>query len=155
MITLPAPDPILERIAPAMITYPGRMVDHYRTNARTYARALSAAWDARPEIAASLTDYRDPRSLPIGARPYLSPDRLSGFVITADAEIIGLWSAAPGRGDALVRAAIFTGGRRLDCFAGYLSDSLYYRHGFVVVDRQPNHTPGGPDVVWMEYRPVI
>lgn len=121
---------------------------HFRTNARRYARALSAAWDARPEIAAALTDYRDPRSLPIDARPYIAPDEQSGYIVRADGEIVGLWSAAPGRGDALVRDAVESGGSHLDCFDGYLP-RLYGRHGFVEIAREPNWTPGGPDVVWM------
>ena len=121
---------------------------HYRTSTRRYARALSAAWATRPEIAASLTDYRDPRSLPVGARPYIAPDDLSGFVVTADGEIVGLWSATRGRGRDLVADAIAAGGSHLDCFDGYLP-TLYAAHGFTETYREPNWTPGGPDVVWM------
>jgi hypothetical protein len=123
---------------------------HFPADHRLYRAALTLAWDARPEIAASVTDYRDDTHHSL--RPYLSADRQSGFMIAGD-EIVGVFSAVRGRGDALVRDAIAAGGRRLDCFDGYLT-RLYYRHGFVVTRRESNWSPGGPDVVWMTYRPV-
>lgn len=121
---------------------------HLRTSARRYARALAAAWDTRPEIAAALTDYRDPAAIPTGAACYVAPDDASGVIVTRGGEIVGLWSAARGRGDDLVRTALAAGGTRLDCFDGYLP-ALYARHGFAETAREPNWTPGGPDVVWM------
>lgn len=85
---------------------------------------------------------------PTGAgRYYLRPDRRSGFGIEGT-EIVCLFSRDHGLGDWLVEAAIRADGYRLNCFDGYLVD-LYQRHGFVETSREPNWTPGGPDVVYM------
>ncbi len=128
------------------------MTRHAPTTLRRYAAALTLAWDDRPEIADSLTDYRDHASLHPSLRAYLAPDARSGFLISGD-EIVGLFSTARGRGDDLVTDAVAAGGRRLDCFDGYLT-RLYYRHGFVITRREPNWNPPGPDVVYMTHRPV-
>jgi hypothetical protein len=144
----PAPVPPLERIVTMGTRHHPAPAGHYRTSPRRYAAALAAAWDSRPEIAAALTDYRNPADIPTGAKPYVSPDNLSGVIVTRDGEIIGLWSATRGRGDDLVRTALYAGGHRLDCFDGYLP-ALYARHGFTETHRAPNWTAGGPDVVWM------
>jgi hypothetical protein len=58
-----------------------------------------------------------------------------------------------GRGDALVSDAIARGAKHLNCFDGYLP-TLYARHGFVEVRREPNWTEGGPDIVYMAPEPV-
>jgi len=118
--------------------------------ATLYSLALEAAWRTNPNIAASCTDYRDPDDIG-DAACYLSADRLSGYAIRADGELVGVFSAVRGRGDDLVRDAIRNGATRLDCFDGYLP-ALYERHGFVETDREPNWTPGGPDVVYMTLR---
>lgn len=82
------------------------------------------------------------------ARYYLSDDHLSGFAIREDGELVGVFSLVKGRGDSIVAAAIENGAKYLDCFDGYLP-RLYSRHGFTEVKREPNWTPGGPDVVYM------
>lgn len=89
-----------------------------------------------------------PEEMSLTARYYLTEDGQSGFGVTTDGELIGVFSLERGRGDQLVAAAILMGARRLDCFDGYLP-KLYARHGFSEYDRKPNWTPGGPDVVWM------
>lgn len=83
-----------------------------------------------------------------GARFYLSETGKSGFGITQGGTLIALHSADKS-GRAAIKAAIQLGAYKLDCFAGYLSE-LYSKFGFEVVRREPNWTPGGPDVVWME-----
>lgn len=120
---------------------------HLPTDPSCYADALARVWDLRPEIAASLTDYRDPAEIPAGTA-YVADDGLSGFIVTDGAEIVGLFSGERGRGDALVSDAIDAGGWSLDCFDGYLT-ALYQRHGFRVTSREPNWTPGQPDVVFL------
>src|SRR5690242_5796613 len=91
---------------------------------------------------------------------YLTDDKRSGFALRTfsdldSTELIYVFSTERGRGDFLVRAAVDRSrmGCTLDCFDGYLP-SLYARHGFVETDREPNWTPGGPDVVFMEYDPA-
>lgn len=81
-------------------------------------------------------------------RYYLSETGKSGFGITQDGTLVALHSTDKS-GRAAIKAAIQLGAYKLDCFAGYLSD-LYSKFGFEVVRREPNWTPGGPDVVWME-----
>lgn len=119
-----------------------------RTSRFEYSTALSIAMDERSHVGASCTNYRDPRTIPAGAFVHVSDDGLSGFIVCEDGELVGLFSRVRGRGDELVRAAIKAGARRLDCFDGYLTE-LYARHGFREVRREPNWTPGGPDVVYM------
>jgi len=82
------------------------------------------------------------------ARYYLSETGKSGFGITSDGTLIALHSTDKS-GRAAIKAAMKLGAYKLDCFAGYLSE-LYAKFGFEVVRREPNWTPGGPDVVWME-----
>lgn len=124
------------------------MILHLQDTRGDYSTALRLAWELRPEIAASCTDYRDPIALPAGAQCHTARSGLSGFAVTPDAELIGVFSAVRGRGDDIVRAAIAAGATHLDCFDGYLP-ALYARHGFVETRREPNWTPGGPDVVYM------
>lgn len=125
------------------------MTQNLPTDRVSFCDALDRAWTARARIAASLTDYRDPASLPADAQWYLSDDGASGFIVRADGEIVGLFSTARGRGDTLVSEAIAYGGTHLDCFEGYLS-ALYARHGFKVYRREANWTAGAPDVVFMQ-----
>jgi hypothetical protein len=61
-------------------------------------------------------------------------------------ELCNLWG--PGYGSRLVADALHNGAEVLDCFDGFLPE-FYARHGFVEVTREPNWTPGGPDVVYM------
>lgn len=103
--------------------------------------------EARAEVALirEATSEWDPDSQ---GMHYLAGDGLSGYVLRPDGELVYVWSKARGRGDELVADAVRNGARYLDCFDGYLP-TLYARHGFVVTNREPNWTPGGPDVVFM------
>lgn len=111
-----------------------------------YEAAFQAARDASVLVRGATSPaedvVRDAREF------YLTTDGKSGFAIGPDGTLMGLFSLTRGRGDLLVRQAVELGARRLDCFDGYLP-GLYSRHGFVEYDREPNWTPGGPDVVYM------
>lgn len=73
----------------------------------------------------------------------------AGVAITGDGELVGLFNVGPkGLGGLLVDIAVQLGAQRLNCFEGLVP--FYARHGFEVVGREPNWTPGGPDVVFME-----
>lgn len=74
-----------------------------------------------------------------------------GFIIRNGGELIGLFSVGKGNGDNMVQAAIVFGAEYLDCFDGYLT-KLYAKHGFKEVKRELNWTPGGPDVVYMQFK---
>lgn len=79
---------------------------------------------------------------------YLHHDKRSGFIITGDGELKGVFSLERGRGSILVQSAIKRGAMHLDCFDGYLV-KLYQKHGFGSWKIEPNWTPGGPSVHYM------
>lgn len=79
----------------------------------------------------------------------LSLDGQSGYAVREDGELVYVFSRCRGRGNRLVSRAVDRDGAvYLDCFDGHLVD-LYGRHGFVIVDRVSNWTPGEPDVCYM------
>lgn len=80
---------------------------------------------------------------------YLSDDSRSGFIITENGELKGVFSIVKGRGDELVESAVKRGATHLDCFAGYLVD-LYQRHGFGSWKIEPNWNAGEPAVHYMK-----
>lgn len=88
--------------------------------------------------------------MPRDADYFLSHDRKSGYGVTLNGELIGLFSLVPGRGKGMVQEAIdMDGARRLDCFDGFLPE-YYKQFGFVEYLREANWVEGGPDVVYME-----
>lgn len=119
-----------------------------------YRLALISDWNAPKgdaTIGDSLTDYRDESSVVPGARYYVDMGEgitTGGFIVKPDGELVGVFSSIPGRGDALISAALNAGATHLDCFDGYLTE-FYARHGFREYRREPNWTPGGPAVVYM------
>ena len=122
-------------------------MDIYNATEWEFKAALSSAQQDHPIIAASTSPVDD---LPdcIGATFYLTTDDASGFAVTNDGELVGLFSTKPKREGDLIGWAVSRGARRLDCFDGYLT-GFYGRHGWREVKRVPNWTPGGPDVVYM------
>lgn len=79
---------------------------------------------------------------------FLHHDKRSGFIITGDGELKGVFSLERGRGDILVKSAVLRGAIHLDCFDGYLV-RLYQKHGFGSWKIEPNWDPGGPSVHYM------
>lgn len=75
-------------------------------------------------------------------------DHRGGFVVLSG-ELLGLHHVDPGHGDWLMQQAVSLGADRLDCYDIPHLIELYKRHGFREVLREPNHTAGQPDVVWM------
>ena len=70
-----------------------------------------------------------------------------GGAAIANRVIMGLF-AKSGYGPEVVKCAIACGGRKLDCFDGFLP-GYYSRFGFVEYDRMANWVAGEPDVVYM------
>lgn len=83
-----------------------------------------------------------------GATYYLTADGLSGYGVTDDGTLIGLFSLVRGRGASLMAAALDDGARTLDCFDGFLPE-FYARFGFVEYYRAANWIEGETDVVFM------
>lgn len=71
-----------------------------------------------------------------------------GYAIRPDGELVYVFSEVKGMGNHIMMDAVSKGAVYLDCFDGYLV-TLYSRHGFRVVKRVENWTPGEPDVVYM------
>jgi len=103
-----------------------------------------------------------------GKRLFVTEDATAGFALTADGDIVSVFSAPKsGNGRALMTLAVQAGGRRLDCFDTALP-SYYAAHGFKAVARLPwndEYAPAGwdtetfqsfnagrPDVVFMVYQ---
>lgn len=128
-----------------------------------FSSALTAArdsdtrngWAVTPEPGAKL-DQR-------GARSFLTGNGTSGFAITPDGDIIGVFSnkaaGAPfGMTQQILPLAVANGGVKLDCYGERLV-SLYERNGFVPVARvkfdpaqaNPGWTPdkGSPSIYFM------
>ncbi|MFE7463089.1 hypothetical protein ACFU6R_03155 [Streptomyces sp. NPDC057499] len=116
----------------------------YTSTAR-YKAALRSARFASDRIADATSK---PEEMPQDARYFLTDDSQSGFGVTSDGTLIGLFSRVKGRGEVLVNAAIREGARLLDCFDGFLP-SYYAGYGFRETERSANWTPGEPDVVFM------
>lgn len=85
-----------------------------------------------------------------------------GFAITADGELVNMFSYPKDRGDELIERAIVEGATFLDAYEGPAAD-LYRRHGFVETSRIPFDIAfaqpgwqvarwGAPDVLTMELR---
>lgn len=79
---------------------------------------------------------------------FLTDDVRSGFGVTPDGTLVGLFSLERGRGEDLVSQATEEGACLLDCFDGFLP-SFYARLGWTEVAREANWTPGAPDIVFM------
>lgn len=108
------------------------------------------AFEQAREESSAIADATSPFEHVACTMYVLSHDGRSGYALRPDMELVYVFSLERGRGDRLVNHAVTYGAARLDCFDGYLP-SLYARHGFREVSREPNWTPGGPDVVYMRH----
>jgi hypothetical protein len=85
-----------------------------------------------------------------GKKVYLSPDHLNGFIIDSEGDIQNLFSLNHA-GKIVIKEAVRNGGKKLDCFDGFLP--LFYKQfGFCEVKRESNWNVGEPDVVYMALR---
>lgn len=88
-------------------------------------------WAVSPQSAESLDRY--------GVKTYLSSNASSGFGVTQDGDIVGVFAnkfagAPKGATVSLIPQAISEGGNKLDCYGEKLVD-IYSRFGFVPVAR--------------------
>lgn len=113
-----------------------------------YTAALDWARHTSERIAEATSA---PDEMPGDARYFLTEDFRSGFGLTREGTLIGLFSLVKGRGADMVRVAVDKGATNLDCFDGFLPD-YYKQFGFVETKRVANWTPGEPDVVFMALR---
>lgn len=102
-------------------------------------------------------------------RLFLTEDRMNGFAIKPDGDIVSVFSSGGGTVHAMLELAVEQGGTKLDAFNTVLP-KLYGFSDFVEVGRDPwneeykpddwdyevfkDFNNGRPDIVYMEYRPV-
>jgi len=130
-----------------MRTQPAAPADQLHVVPRdTFVRHLANVMAVHPEVAANLTA---PAELAEGTF-YLTTDGASGFGVTWEGELVGLFSTVRGRCADLLDQAVKIGATELNCFDDGRLPGIYARHGFVEYDREPNWTPGGPDVIYMD-----
>lgn len=128
-----------------------------------FSSALTAARDADTRNGWAVTPEPGAKLDQLGARSFLTGNGTSGFAITPDGDIIGVFSnkaaGAPfGMTQQILPLAVANGGVKLDCYGERLV-SLYERNGFVPVARvkfdpaqaNPGWTPdkGSPDIYFM------
>lgn len=131
-----------------------------------FSSALTAARDADTRNGWAVTPEPGAKLDQRGARSFLTGNGTSGFAITPDGDIIGVFSnkaaGAPfGMTQQILPLAVANGGVKLDCYGERLV-SLYERNGFVPVARvkfdpaqaNPGWTPdkGSPDIYFMMHK---
>jgi hypothetical protein len=128
-------------------------------------RALVAATNASNPYGAAVAVYTAEEYQ--GKRLFVTEDATAGFALSADGDIVSVFSAPKsGNGRAVMALSVQVGGRRLDCFDTALP-GYYAAHGFRAVarlawndeyaptgwnkDTFKNFNDGRPDVVFMVY----
>lgn len=154
-------DPLLlSGVAAKGIKYAGQLPDlsvmlsrapnmHSASNGSQFSDAISQAIKERPMIKDFISDY-SPEDFD-KFKTFLSGDKKSGFAIKPDGDLINVFSSDKGRGDAIMLDAINQKPKTLDAYD--VKDKLpelYGKYGFNEIKREPNWTPGGPDVVYMK-----
>lgn len=122
----------------------GVMMKAYRVSYFEFSLMLG---QARKESARIAEFTSEPDSLNPAGRYYLTSDAQSGFGVSPTGELVGLFTLVGGRGKALVAQSVQEGTTHGDCFDGFLP-AYYASLGWVETSREPNWTPGGPDVVF-------
>ncbi len=111
-----------------------------------------------------VTVYSEEEYRKMGAKIYLTEDKLSGFAVKPDGELISAFSSVRGRGKAIAQMAVMKGATHLDCYDEPISHhlpNLYSDVGFMETKRlkwDDQYAPEGwdyerndnPDVVFME-----
>jgi len=87
-------------------------------------------------------------------RVAVEDSRLAGGFCVLDGELVAFHSHAHGKGTWLLDHAVNLGAVRLNTFDVPHLLALYESRGFRNMLRKPNHTPGGPDVIYMELQKV-
>jgi len=120
----------------------------YRAKPEEFRAALQ-----RNSRADTLSDY-DTQTLST-FRLYLLRGGQAGYAIKPDGEFVNLFNsggnATKGAGPWLVLHAIEKGATHGDHFDGFLT-GFYKKLGWNVTKKEPNWTPGGPDVIFMEWK---
>lgn len=122
---------------------------HAAVDGEAFRAALESANAGRPMIKDMVSEYT-PAQLD-EFKNFLSGDKMSGYSVKPDGELINVFSGKGGRGDSIMLDARREALSKLDAYdvGGKLPD-LYKKHGFNEIRREANWTPGGPDVVYMK-----
>lgn len=124
---------------------------HKEAAAKAFAESVEAARAARPDVVKNVSQYTPEEYAKM--RTFLSPDKKSGFALKPTDkgdELVNVFSSEKGlnRGDKIMSESVDRGAQTLDALDGYLP-KRYEQHGFKEYKREPNWTPGEPDVVYM------
>jgi len=135
------------------------------SHARLFSDAITASKNAS-DFGAAVYVY--PTEDYAKMRLFLTDDKLNGFAIKPDGDIVSVFSSGGGAVHAMLELAVEQGGTKLDCFNTVLP-KLYALSDFVEVGRDKwsdeykpegwdygtfkDFNGGRPDVVYMEYRP--
>lgn len=117
-----------------------------------------------PHLKGYVSVYSEEEYQKMGAKVYLTEDKLSGFAVKPDGELISVFSLVRGRGNAIAQMAVMKGATHLDCYDEPISNhlvNLYSKYGFRETKRlkwYDQYAPDGwdyerndnPDVVFME-----
>lgn len=119
----------------------------YEVTPTEFARKVDEVCAADPRMDENLTAH----PVSVFARTFLAADGRAGVAVTPTAELVNLFNGSDikGLGHDLVETALSVGAHHLNAFDGPLT-GFYERHGFRVVRREANWSPGRPDVVFME-----
>lgn len=98
-----------------------------------FRKALDANLSKR--YSAYVSRYEPEEYERTGAKTYLMDDGRTGFALKPDGDIVSVFSGTH-QGRAALQAAIELGGKKLDCYDGFLS-KFYSRFGFKEYERWP------------------
>ena len=130
-----------------------------QASAKGFADSLQA--NLTVEYSSFVTQYTPDEYKEMGAKCYVAASGQSGYAVKPDGDIVSVFSRkGSGEGKHALISAIFNGGRKLDCFDGYLP-TFYTQFGFQEYDRwswDDQYSPPGwnkekydsPDVVLMK-----
>ena len=154
---------IFENAARQAAGLPPARVEFSDGNAADLIRGINGL---PPHLKGYVSVYSEEEYRKMGAKIYLTEDKLSGFAIKPDGELISVFSSVRGRGNSLAAYAVSNGATHLDCYDEPITNhlvKLYSKHGFQEVERlkwDDQYAPPGwdyekndnPDVVFMEKR---
>lgn len=128
------------------------MKNYKKSSLQNFIKSLNKMRLKRKHLTFNLSELGIKDYKRLGAIPYLSKDKKSGYCITKQKEIISLFSIVKGRGNKIIKSAIKNGGNNLNCFDGYLSQ-FYKKNGFTEIKRIKNYNGADfPDVVYLQYK---
>ncbi len=127
-------------------TFPSPTNAFSAVSGEAFRRAVVAAMTADPQYQSGLSLKESYQ----GHTCWLGPDTSYGCAIAPDLELVNVFSRVKGGGRRIM--AFVTDkwpNLHLNCFDDPHIRRFYHAYGFREVRREPNWTPGGPDVLYL------